>query len=129
MEIKVSFPGGKRVDAQVGEHLIRTDQSRDEGGEGSAPEPFLYFLAALATCAGHYARSYLEARGLATAGLELVQEHRFDEKTHRLTEVKLTVRLPAGVPEKHRPALARAVKLCAVKKVLDSPPDFLVEIS
>ncbi len=128
MEIVVSFPGGKRVDARVGEHLIRTDQSRQDGGEGSAPEPFLYLLAALATCAGHYVRSYLQARRLPLSGLELVQENQFDEKAHRLARVRIEVRLPEGVPEKHRQVIKRAVNLCAVKKVLESPPEFVVDI-
>ena len=29
MEMTITFPGGKRVDAQVGPHTIRTDQSRE----------------------------------------------------------------------------------------------------
>jgi putative redox protein len=47
MDIIVTFPGGKRVDAQAGEFTLRTDQSRDHGGDGSAPEPFTLFLASL----------------------------------------------------------------------------------
>jgi ribosomal protein S12 methylthiotransferase accessory factor len=49
--INVSFPGGKKVIAQMGDKLIATDQSVESGGEGSAPEPFTLFLASLATCA------------------------------------------------------------------------------
>ncbi|MBW2050564.1 MAG: osmotically inducible protein OsmC, partial [Deltaproteobacteria bacterium] len=50
--VEVSFPGGKRVDAQIGGFTIKTDQSRDNGGDESAPEPFQLFLASIATCAG-----------------------------------------------------------------------------
>ena len=35
--MRVSFPGGKRVDAEYGGHTIRTDQPPQGGGEGSAP--------------------------------------------------------------------------------------------
>ena len=38
MDIVVTFPGGKRVDAQAGAFTLKTDQPRDHGGEGSAPE-------------------------------------------------------------------------------------------
>ena len=51
-EIVVTFPGGKRVDAQVGGHVIRTDQPVQGGGEDSAPTPFALFAASMATCAG-----------------------------------------------------------------------------
>ena len=54
MEIEVSFPGGKRVDATFGGFTIRTDQPVSAGGQGSAPEPSALFLASLATCAGIY---------------------------------------------------------------------------
>jgi len=48
----VSFPAGKRADAQFKGFTIQTDQSPRGGGEGSAPEPFDLFLASIATCAG-----------------------------------------------------------------------------
>ena len=38
-EIVVTFPGGKRVDAVVGGHLVRTDQPTDNGGDDDAPTP------------------------------------------------------------------------------------------
>src|SRR5512140_2369253 len=69
MQIEISFPGGKRVDAQFGPHLIRTDQSAEAGGEGSAPEPYSLFLASLGTCAGIFVLSFCQKRGLATEGL------------------------------------------------------------
>ena len=53
--IDVQFPGGKKIDAKIGDVLINTDQSVMAGGEGSAPEPFQLFLASIATCAGIYA--------------------------------------------------------------------------
>ena len=46
--LRVSFPGGKRVDAEWGSRVIRTDQSVAHGGNGTAPEPFDLFLASLA---------------------------------------------------------------------------------
>jgi len=38
--------------------------------------------------------------------------------------VRLDIELPAGFPEKYRPALIRAAEQCAVKKHLESPPRF-----
>ena len=47
--IEVSFPGGKKVDGKTANMIIKTDQPIKDGGEGTAPEPFLLFLASIAT--------------------------------------------------------------------------------
>ena len=58
MEIKITFPGGKKVNAEMGSRIIPTDQPVSSGGEGSAPTPFDYFLSSLGTCAGIYVLSF-----------------------------------------------------------------------
>ena len=127
MDIRVSFPGGKRVDAEVGAHLVHTDQSSAHGGEGSAPEPFELFLASLATCAGIYVLGFCQARGIPTEGLGLVQRHEFDPATQQLVRVELEVALPPNFPEKYRVAVLRAAANCKVKKVLGAPPEITVK--
>ena len=37
MEITMNFPGGKRVDALFDGFQVKTDQPKEEGGEGTAP--------------------------------------------------------------------------------------------
>lgn len=123
MSITVTFPGGKRVDADLGHHVVRTDQSPAAGGEGSAPEPFQLFLASLATCAGIYVLAFCQSRGIPTDGVSLVQHHRFDPATRRLERVDLEIRTPPGFPPKYLPSLVHAVDICAVKKVLQTPPE------
>ena len=126
MDIRITFPGGKRVDATVGSHVVKTDQVEQRGGNGSAPEPFDLFLASLATCAGAYVLSFCDARGLPSAGIELVQHQHFDEATHRLERVELEVLLPAAFPEKYRAAVLRAAEGCKVRKALAAPPEVMV---
>lgn len=126
MSIRVTFPGGKRVDAEFGSQVIRTDQSVAGGGEGSAPEPFELFLASLATCAGIYVLGFCQSRGIPTEGLGLVQHHRFDEATHRLNRVEIELTLPKGFPERYRSSVIQAAVNCKVKKVLMSPPEIVV---
>lgn len=123
MDIQVSFPGGKRVDAQADGFTIKTDQPIDAGGAGSAPEPFTLFLASIATCAGIYVVGFCQARGLSTDGISLVQRSEHDEK-RRLRHVTLEVRLPADFPPQYRDAIARAAAACKVKKTLADPPTF-----
>ncbi|HEX7672280.1 MAG TPA: OsmC family protein [Polyangiaceae bacterium] len=125
MSIRITFPGEKRVDADLGSYVIRTDQSVAHGGGGSAPEPFDLFLASLATCAGIYVLGFCQARGIPTQEIELVQHHHFDD-ARRLTRVELEILLPPAFPEKYRAAVEKAAAGCKVKKTLTSPPEVAV---
>jgi ribosomal protein S12 methylthiotransferase accessory factor len=119
--IVVTFPGGKRVDAAVGDYVIHTDQSREHGGDGSAPEPFTLFLSALATCAGIYVLGFCQTRNLPTSGIRLEQESAFDD-AGKLTHVKLDIVLPPDFPEKYVTSVRAAANGCKVKKLLADPP-------
>src|SRR5690242_16184098 len=72
-DTEVTFPGGKRVAANVAGRVIRTDQPASLGGEDSAPAPFDLFLASIATCAGIYVLGFCQARNLSTEGLAVRQ--------------------------------------------------------
>src|SRR5512147_2076692 len=111
----VSFPGGKRVDAQFNGFTIRTDQPAEVGGAGSAPEPFDLFLASIATCAGIYVKGYCDTRGIETDGLALEMQVERDPALRRITRLVLDFTLPPNFPEAHRAAVVRAAELCAVK--------------
>jgi putative redox protein len=120
----VTFPGGKRVDAEYGGYTIRTDQPPQGGGEGSAPPPFDLFLASMATCAGIYVKGYCDSRGIATEGLGLEMQIEREPEKHRVVRLVIEIKLPEGFPEKHREAVIRAADLCAVKKHIINPPAF-----
>ena len=129
MEIKITFPGGKKVNAEMGGIVIPTDQSVGDGGEGSAPSPFAYFLASLGTCAGIYVLSFCQQRDIATEGMSLSQRMEFgvDESgKRRLSRVTLDIMLPPGFPEKYRNAVVKTAELCTVKKVISDPPEFVI---
>jgi putative redox protein len=126
MDIRITFPGGKKVNAELGLHTVQTDQSEAHGGQGTAPEPFDLFLASLGTCAGIYVLGFCQARNLPTTGIELTQRNHFDEATHTLTRVELDVVLPDTFPEKYRVAIVRAAEGCRVKKLLSAPPQIAV---
>ena len=128
MDIKVTFPGGKRVDAQVGEFLVQTDQPRELGGEAQFIPPFELFLASLATCSGIFALGFCQARGLSTEGLALTQRHEYDPSGRKLVKVTMELTLPAGFPETHRAAIVRAIENCKVKKAMAEAPAFVVDV-
>jgi len=52
MEMEVFFPGGKKVNSTYKGFTVKTDQAKNEGGDGTAPEPYDLFLASIGTCAG-----------------------------------------------------------------------------
>ena len=126
MQMKITFPGGKRVDAELMGRVIPTDQSPAGGGDGSAPEPYSLFLASIGTCAGIYVLGFCQARGLPTDGIYLTQELDFDPRTHQLSRIGIDVHVPPDFPEKYRPAVQRAADLCAVKRTILDPPEMEV---
>ncbi len=126
MDIRVSFPGGKRVDAELGGRVIATDQPASLGGDDSAPAPFDLFLASIATCAGIYVLGFCQARDLPTEGLGLTQRVEYDPESNLPRHVKLELTLPAGFPEKYRTAIVRAAERCKVKQTIAAQPSFEV---
>ena len=129
MEIKITFPGGKKVNAELGGIVIPTDQPVADGGEGTAPSPFSYFLASLGTCAGIYVLSFCQQRGIVTEGMELTQQMVFgtdEDGRKRLTTLTIEILLPPGFPEKYRNAIVKTAELCTVKKVIMDPPEFVI---
>ncbi len=124
-DIEIVFPGGKRVDARVGRHLVRTDQPVSAGGEDSAVAPFDLFLASIGSCAGIYVVGFCQARKISTEGIRIVQHQRTDEAGH-LVGVDLEVVLPESFPARYRDAVAQAAAGCKVKKTLAAPPVFTV---
>ena len=128
-EIEVSFPGGKRVDAKVGDFVVRTDQPVTLGGEGSAVAPFDLFLASLATCAGIYVLGFCQARGLSTDGLALRERVEIDDATKLPSRIVMTLVLPATFPEKYRVPILRAAEGCKVKKTIAAAPAIEVVVA
>lgn len=126
MDMKIVFPGNKKVDALYKGFRVSTDQPAEGGGDGSAPAPFDLFLASLGTCAGIYVLGFCQQRGLSTDGIELVQRMHFDPSKRMIGGIDIEIRVPAGFPEKYHDALVNAASLCAVKKHIQDPPAFTI---
>lgn len=124
MEMKIRFPGNKKVSADFGGFTVMTDQPKEAGGDGTAPAPFDLFLASLGTCAGIFVLSFCRKRDIPTEGLEIVQKAEWDDVKHLVTKVTLEIKLPAGFPEKYRDSLIKTAELCTVKRHLHAPPSF-----
>ena len=126
MDMKVYFPGGKRVYADYGNFTIETDQPARGGGDDSAPAPFDLFLASIGTCAGIFALGFMQQRGIDPAGVEhpdvaaVRPERRADHQDRPSADA--AGRLPREV----QAAIINAMNLCSVKKHLHQPPEFQI---
>ncbi len=124
MDMKITFPGGKRVNAEYNGHIIKTDQTIPNSGHGSAPEPFDLFLASIGTCAGIYVLGFCQQRGIDTTDLELIQTMNYSPDMRFITYIGLDIKLPAGFPEKYKSAIIKSAQLCKVKRHLEQSPTF-----
>ncbi|MFO0625348.1 MAG: OsmC family protein [Polyangiales bacterium] len=122
MEINVSFPGGKRIGAQVGAFEVMTDQPPAFGGEASAIAPYDLFLASVATCSGIYALGFCDARGISTEGLAMRLQVDLDPGNGLARAMRVDLTPPKNFPDHYRAALVRAVEHCKVKKSLVANP-------
>jgi ribosomal protein S12 methylthiotransferase accessory factor len=120
MDMLIEFPGGQRVDANMGNMIIPTDQN------GTAPAPFGLFLASIGTCAGIYVLSFCQQRGIPTDNVRIVQRMNMNPFTRMIDNVELDIQVPPDFPEKYKSAVIRAADQCAVKKHLEKPPEFNV---
>ena len=126
MDMKIYFPGGKKVYADFKGFTHKTDQPVYAGGEGSAPTPFELFLASIGACAGIFVLGFCQQRGIDTESIELVQSHDVDPNTRMVKKVNIEIKLPPSFPEKYKNAVIQAANLCAVKKHMEMPPEFNV---
>jgi ribosomal protein S12 methylthiotransferase accessory factor len=123
-KIEVTFPGGVRVDAAFKGFTVRTDQPVKEGGEGTAPSPFDFFLFSLATCAGYFIVAFCAERKIPTEGLSLAMTWDRSAETHLITIFRIAVTLPPGFPDKYKAAVLKAADQCTVKRHMLNPPAF-----
>lgn len=129
MEMNVTFPGGKAVTAQLGNHAIKTDQPTAAGGSGEHPSPFGLFMGSIATCAGFFALRFCQERDIDTTGMDLTVSFDRDPETMMVSTVKTRINLPEGFPDKYKKAIVRTVEQCTVKKHLQNPPAFEMEVA
>ncbi len=122
MNMIITFPGNKKVDSTFKGFTVHTDQSVEEGGENTAPEPFDLFLASIGTCAGLYVSSFCMNRQIDTKDLELVLSFHRNNVTYMVEQIDIEIKLPKAFPEKYKSAVIKTAEMCFVKKHLVTPP-------
>ncbi|MDG6110428.1 OsmC family protein [Dactylosporangium aurantiacum] len=121
--LRVEPRSGEAYEIAVGVHRILVDQPTDAGGGDLAPTPTELFVASLASCFAFYAGRYLTRHGYSREGLAV--EAQFDlatDRPARVTAVRLTLHVPAGLPRERWAALQAVASHCTVHNTLAQPP-------
>ena len=119
MSLQVRSVEDERFEITVRDHTVDVDQP-DAGNEG--PTPVELVVAGLASCVAVLARRYLVRHDLPTDGLVVTAEHDVQEGAGRITEVRLVIRVPDGVPDQRRRGLLAVASHCTVHNSLRTPP-------
>ncbi len=123
-ELRVILGEGLKVDVETKGFVIKTDQPVHQGGGGTAPSPFDYFLASIAACAGFYVLEFCRARKLATGGIKVTMTTERGAVSKMVEKVTIAVDLPAEFPEKYTAAVVKAIDQCTVKAHILKAPAF-----
>ncbi len=128
MEIKVIFLENLRQEATFDDFTVITDQPIRYKGDGSAPNPFDYFLASSALCAAYFVRVYCLAHDIPTDDIRLSQNNVVDPENRYQQTFQIQVELPEDLSEKDRAGILRSIDRCAVKRVIQQTPEFEIEV-
>jgi ribosomal protein S12 methylthiotransferase accessory factor len=124
MSMEIHFPGGRKVNSNYKGFTIKTDQSKEDGGDSTAPTPSDLFFASLGACMGLYALDFVRKRKIDTGQLKVSVELWAHEKTHMVEKMIFNIDLGPEFPQKYTTALIRAMKLCYLKQHFEKPPQF-----
>lgn len=122
-DVKVTFPGGKKVAAEVGEFTVTADQSENDGGDSSAPSPFALFLSSIATCTGMTILAFCQNKGIDTTDLKMEMDTERNDDGD-LIKIITKVTRPKDFPERYIGAIEHITKTCKVKRNIENSPEF-----
>lgn len=126
-DVKVTFPGGIKVAAEVGGYTVVADHSKETGGDGSAPNPFELFLSSIATCTGMTILAFCKNKGIDTTDLKMelnVEKNDDGDVVKIITEVTR----PKDFPERYIGAIEHIAGACRVKRHIENAPEFEIVV-
>ena len=125
----VRFMAGEAYEVRVRGHRVVVDQPAGAGGQDAAPTPTELFVASLATCVAFYAGRFLTRHGYSRDGLAVAAGYEMaSDRPARVSNVRLTVRVPAGLPPGRWAALRAVASHCTVHNSLASPPSVSIDL-
>jgi uncharacterized OsmC-like protein len=127
-KITTHYKGDMLFESQIGDHSILIDVPESMGGSDRGPMPPQLFVASLGSCIGAFVAQYCEKNGIDDEGMTV--EITFDKAPDptRLTDLKVTVRLPQGDCSKRVKAIERVAAHCPVHSTIQTMKDLEIEI-
>jgi len=127
--MEARFVAGEAYQVTVRGHQLLVDQPADAGGQDSAPTPTELFVASLASCVAFYAGRFLTRHGYSRDGLAVSAGYEMaSDRPARVSNVRLMVRVPAGLPPERSAALRAVASHCTVHNTLASPPSVTIDL-
>lgn len=126
--VEVGHRTGDLFEISVRDHLLLVDQPVADGGSDEAPTPTELFVASLAGCVAFYARRYLARHGIDPAGFSVSADFTMEQRPARVGAVRLSVAVPAGIPDDRRDAFLAVVGHCTVHNSLQQPPAVHIDV-
>ena len=129
-QMDVRFVAGESYEVAVRGHRVLVDQPADAGGQDDAPTPIELFVASLATCVAFYAGRYLTRHGYSRDGLAVSAGYDLaTDSPARVSSIRLTVHVPAGLPAGRWPGLRAVASHCTVHNSLAVPPAVSIDLT
>jgi uncharacterized OsmC-like protein len=129
-QVDVSYLGGESYAVATRGHALLTDQPPAAGGADAAMTPTELLVASLSSCVAFYAGRYLARHGLNRDGLRITATFTTaTDRPARVSAVRLTIRVPGGIPPSRKAAFLAVVSHCTVHNTLRQPPDIALELT
>ncbi len=127
--ITVHHLGADRFAIDIRGHRLVVDQPSDSARREAGPTPTELFVAALASCAAHYAHRVL-VREDPDATVRVTCRYRLSTGApNRVELVELEVTLPPGLSAQRRASVERAMQHCTVHESLRQPPHIVISLA
>ena len=116
-----------RHSVQVREHQLTVDETLDQGGEDTGPDPQELLAVSLASCTAITMEMYAARKGWDIGHVEVAVEFSPAERGCP-TKFELIIRLPDDLPEEQAERLRVIAAKCPVHRTLDGEVMFLERV-
>ena len=99
--MEIHFPGGRKVYSDYKGFTIKTDQSKEDGGDNTASTPSDLFFAAVGACMGLYALDFCKRRKIDPGQLKISVDVRSHDKTRLVEKMIFNIDLASEFPQKY----------------------------
>jgi putative redox protein len=127
--VTAQHAGGDAYAITVRGHAVLADQPEADGGQDAGATPTELLVASLASCVAFYAGRYLLRHGLDRSGLAVTAEFTMaTDRPARVSDVRLRISVPGGIPAERRDALLAVASHCTVHNTLRQQPGVSIEL-